>query len=166
MKIRHVIPWLMLLSNAALAQVAGDFIPAAAPNCAIESPPAAVGLAVTPGGFVMVYPRNDALTKQYTGCKILWVVTGERPPRFATLYFKEGVLAVAAAHNTRDATGRLDSACAFPEGKSLMPNAGREIKDSGCRGLTNNGFDQLYLPTWPRICMTDPKAAVCLQDPR
>ena len=63
MKIRHVIPWLMLLSNAALAQVAGDFIPAAAPNCAIESPPAAVGLAVTPGGFAMVYPRNDALTK-------------------------------------------------------------------------------------------------------
>ncbi len=94
------------------------------------------------------------------------MVTGERPPRFATLYFKEGTLAVAAAHNIRDASGRLDGACAFPEGKSLLPNAGREIKDSGCTGFSKEGFYQLYVPTWPRLCMTDPKAAVCQQDPR
>lgn len=166
MKIRHVFPLWLLLANAAVAQVASDFIPATAPNCAIETPPATVGLVATPGGFVMVYPRNDALQKPYTGCKTLWVVTGERPPRFATLYFKDGNLVVVAAHNIRDASGRLDGACAFPEGKSLMSNAGREVKDSGCTGFAKEGFYQLYVPTWPRLCMTDPKAEVCQQEPR
>ncbi len=70
MKVCCVIP-LLLLATTALAQVASDVIPASAANCAVESPPAAVGLVATPGGFVMVFPRNDALPKPYTGCKTL-----------------------------------------------------------------------------------------------
>jgi hypothetical protein len=148
------------------AQSVQEIIAAAEPNCALESPPVAAGIAATPGGFVMVYPRNEALPKHYTGCKTLWLVDGERFPRMATLYFKGGVLLTAAAHNVRDASGRLDAACAFPEGKSLLPNAGRQIKDAGCSGFSGEPFYRLHLPTWPRRCMADPNAAVCQQDPR
>ena len=148
------------------AQSTHEIIPAAEPNCAIERPPAAAGIAATPGGFVMVYPRNDALSKQYTGCKTMWLVDGERFPRMATLYFKGGGLMTAAAHNIRDASGKLDAACAFPEGKSLLPNVGRQIKDAGCGGFSSEPFYRLHLPTWPRSCLADPKADVCQQDPR
>jgi hypothetical protein len=169
MRFRHTIALVMFASNAAQAQLAGDVIPAAAPNCAIETPPPAVGLAATPGGFVMVFPRNDALPKQYTGCKLMWIVgnvSGEQRQRFVTLYFEDGKLSIAAAHNTRDPAGRLDGACAFPAGKSLLPNAGRAFKDPACAGSANEPFYQLHLPTWPVVCLTDPKAAVCQQDPR
>jgi hypothetical protein len=166
MKFYRVIALLMFAPSAALAQLASDVIPAAAPNCAIETPPAAVGLAVTPGGFVMVFPRNDVLSKQYTGCKLMWIVNGEQRQRFATLYFEGGKLSIAAAHNTRDVSGKLDGACAFPPGKSLLPNAGRQFKDAACTGFANEAFYQLYLPTWPVVCLTDPNTAVCQQDPR
>jgi hypothetical protein len=156
----------LLVSNAAVAQVAGDVIPGGAPNCTVENPPAESGLAATPGGFVMVFPRNDALTRQYTGCKLMWLVNGERRQKFATLYFKAGKLAVAAAHNVRDAAGLLDAACAFPAGKSLLPNTGRQIKDSGCANMPKEAFYQLYLPTWPTSCLNDAEAAVCQQEPR
>jgi hypothetical protein len=164
--VRYAATLLMLLPGAVLAQFAHDVIPATAPNCAVDKPAAESGLAATPGGFVVVHPRNDALTKQYTGCKAMWVVTGERHQRIATLYFKDGVLAVAAAHNMRDASGRLDGACAYPEGKSLLPDAGRQVKDSGCTSFAQDAFYGLYLPTWPMICLTDAKAAICQQEPR
>lgn len=157
---------LAALPVLALAQSISEVIPATEPNCAVQAPPATAGIAVTPGGFVMVYPRNDALPKQYTGCKAMWVVDGERFRRFATLYFKGGNLVTAAAHNTRDASGKLDGACAFPEGKSLLPNADRQNKNASCGGIAGEPFYQLHLPTWPRSCMTEPTAAICQQDPR
>lgn len=164
--IRRAIVLLALWPMSVHAQLLQEVITAAEPNCAIESPPAAAGIAATPGGFVMVYPRNDALLKHYTGCKTMWLVDGERFPRMATLYFKGGALTTAAVHNIRDASGRLDAACAFPEGKSLLPNAGRQIKDAGCSGSSGEPFYRLHLPTWPRSCLTDVSAAVCQQDPR
>ncbi len=157
---------LALLPALAQAQWINEIVAATEPNCAVESPPAAAGIAATPGGFVMVYPRNDALPKQYTGCKAMWVVDGERFRRMATLYFKDGNLVTGAAHNTRDVSGKLDGACAFPEGKSLLPNAGRQIKDTGCGGFARDPFYDLHLPTWPRSCLTDPNAAICQQAPR
>lgn len=165
-RVRRLAVVLALWPMSAHAQSLQDVIPTAEPNCAIDSPPAAAGIAATPGGFVMVYPRNGTLSKQYTGCKIMWLVDGERFPRMATLYFKGGALVTAAAHNVRDASGRLDAACAFPAGKSLLPNAGRQIKDAGCGGFSGEPFYRLYLPTWPRSCLTDANAAVCRQDPR
>lgn len=164
--IRPCLAALLLLPAVSLAQVASDVIPNSAPHCAVDQPPAQSGIAATPGGFVMVYPRNDAIGKQYTGCKLMWIVDGERRPRFATLYFKNGELAIAAAHNVRDTAGRLDAACAFPEGKSLLPDAGRQIKDAGCSSLSKEAFYALNLPTWPSSCLTDVKAAICQQDPR
>jgi hypothetical protein len=164
--IRQVIALLAIWPALVFAQSIREVIPAAEPNCAIETPPAAAGIAATPGGFVMVYPRNDALPKQYTGCKSMWLVDGERLRRMATLYFKVGELVTAAAHNIRDVSGGLDGACAYPEGKSLLPNAGRQIKDAGCGGFAGEPFYRLHLPTWPRNCLTDQKAAICQQDPR
>lgn len=164
--IRRAAVLLALWPAAVPAQSLHEIIPAAEPNCAIESPPAAAGIAATPGGFVMMYPRNEALSKQYTGCKIMWLVDGDRFPRMATLYFKGGALVTAAAHNVRDAAGRLDAACAFPEGKSLLPHAGRQIKDAGCGGFPGEPFYRLHLPTWPRSCLADVNASVCRQDPR
>lgn len=165
MKLRHTIAMLVFAPSAALAQLASDVIPAAALNCAIDRPPTAVGLAATPGGFVMVFPRNDVLSAQYTGCKVMWIVNGEQRLRFATLYFEDGKLSIAAAHNTRDTSGKLDGACAFPQGRSLLPNVGRQFKDTACAGFTKEAFYQLHLPTWPVVCLTDANAAVCQQDP-
>jgi hypothetical protein len=164
--IRRAIVVLALWPALVAAQSVQEVIPPAEPNCAIDSPPAAAGIAATPGGFVMVYPRNEALSKRYTGCKIMWLVDGERFPRMATLYFKGGALVTAAAHNVRDTSGRLDAACAFPEGKSLLPNAGRQIKDAGCGGFSGEPFYRLHLLTWPRSCLADVNAAVCQQEPR
>jgi hypothetical protein len=153
-------------SGAGFAQDLSKVIALQEPNCKLTAPPAAAGLAATPGGFVMVYPRNDALPDTYTGCKLLWVVDGERYLRLATLYFKSGKLKTAAAHDVRDAAAELDAACAFPEGKSLLAETGIKMKDQGCAGFEREEFYALHLPTWPRRCLSQPDAAVCQQDPR
>lgn len=151
---------------AAHAQSFSDVIPAQGTHCTLAPPPAQAGIAVTPGGFVLVFPRNDAITDRYTGCKQMWVVDGTTMRRFATLYFKNGTLAVAAAHDVRDSAGTMTAACAFPEGKSLLPSKGQQASDAGCKGFSGDAFYALRLPTWPRSCMTDTRAAVCLADPR
>ena len=53
---------------AALAQIPD------APNCSVDQPPSDSGAFGTPGGFLLVYPRNAGLSDRYTGCKTLWVV--------------------------------------------------------------------------------------------
>ncbi len=155
-----------LVAPPATAQVLSDVIPAQAAHCALAEPPAQAGLVATPGGFVMMFPRNDAMTERFTGCKLLWVVDGERMRRMATLYFKNGTLAVAAAHDIRDAAGKITGACAFPEGKSLPLRTGQPSSDGGCAGFPQDGFYALRVSTWPRSCLTAPRAAVCVADPR
>jgi hypothetical protein len=166
---RRFAGWTMLVCAAApagaLAQSVKDVIPLGEPNCSVDVPPASAGLAATPGGFVMVHPRNPALPANYTGCKMLWIVDGDRMLRYATLYFKAGKLRTAAAHDIRDRGAKLDAACAFPEGKSLLPGAGRKVPDSGCKGFAADEFYGLHLPTWPRTCLTAPDSAVCQKDP-
>jgi len=148
------------------AQKISEVIPAQGLFCTLAPPPAQAGIAVTPGGFVLVFPRNDAITDRYTGCKQMWVVDGTTMRRFATLYFKNGTLAVAAAHDVRDSAGTMTAACAFPEAKSLLPSKGQQATNAGCKGFSGDAFYALRLPTWPRSCMTDTRAAVCLADPR
>jgi hypothetical protein len=167
--VRRLSGWLLLacaaVPTAANAQSVKDVVAVTEPNCAVDVAPAAAGIAATPGGFVMVYPRNAALPADYTGCKLLWVVDGDRMLRFATLYFKAGALRVAAAHDIRDRGARVDAACAFPEGKSLLPAAGRKLTDAGCAGFAGNEFQALHLPTWPRACLIAPDGAACRKDP-
>lgn len=147
------------------SQTVGDFVPASAANCALSQPPDAAGLFATPGGFVMVYPRNDRISKQYTGCKLLWVVDGERMMRLATLYFDGGTLSRVLAHDVRDARGTIEAVCDVQGGRSLMPNSGRRADDGACRGMPREGLYDLRVPTWPRRCLTEPDAPVCKEDP-
>ena len=148
------------------AQSLADVLPVSAPHCSLKTPPADAGIAGTPGGFVMVFPRNAALSDTFTGCKILWIVDTDELRRFATLYFVDGRLKTAVAHDSRDSAAALEGACAFPEGKSLLPATGRQIDDSACKGFAEDSFYALRLATWPRSCLTNEKAAACKQDPR
>lgn len=162
---------LALCASAALAPLRGQssldsLVPPGAPNCRVEAPPAAAGIAGTPGGFIIVFPRNDAITDRYTGCKVLWIAETDRTPRLATLYFERGALARAVAHDVRDPSDAVEGACALPAGKSLLPNAGRRYGDAACRGFAGEALYALRLPTWPRACMTKPDAPVCTADPR
>lgn len=156
----------LLATSSARAQSLPDFVPAGAVNCAVTTPPSTAGLAPTPGGFVMVHPRNDALPKGYTGCKALWVVDVDRMLRMATLYFERGTLARAIAHDVRDPRGAIDAACDLAAGRSLLPNAGRRATDAACRGFEGESLYALRVPTWPRRCLTEPAAAVCQREPQ
>jgi hypothetical protein len=155
-----------VMAAGAAAQSVTDIVPASATHCAITTPPATAGLFATPGGFVMVHPRNDALTDSYTGCKALWVVDGDAMRRLATLYFENGTLARAIAHDSRDPKGAIDGACDLKTGRSLLPAAGRRYTDAACKGFQGEELYGLRVPTWPRRCLTEPDAAVCKQDPR
>lgn len=159
------LPFILLVPTAALAQSLKDFVPLKETHCSVTSPPEAAGVSVTPGGFLMVFPRNAALRKDYTGCKILWVVDGERPLRMATLYFERGALRTAVAHDMRSPAAALDAVCSFPAGKSLMPKSGRKISDAGCTGFAGEDVYGLLAPTWPRICMIVPDDPKCAKDP-
>ncbi len=163
-----VVLWCASAALAPLrAQASLDsLVPPGAPNCRVETPPAAAGIAGTPGGFLIVFPRNDAIPDRYTGCKVLWIADTDRTPRLATLYFERGQLARAVSHDVRDPSGAVEGACALPEGKSLLPNAGRRYGDEACRGFSGEALYALRLPTWPRTCMTKPDAPVCTADPR
>lgn len=161
----------LLCASGALAPLRAQasldsLVPAGAPNCRMATPPAAAGIAGAPGGFIMVFPRNDAIPDGYTGCKVLWIADTDRTPRLATLYFERGQLARAVSHDVRDPSGAVEGACALPEGKSLLPNAGRRYGDEACRGFSGEALYALRLPTWPRSCMTKPDAPVCTADPR
>lgn len=152
-------------AGSAGAQTLADLLPANALHCALAEPPDQAGIAATPGGFVMIYPRNDAIADAFTGCKHLWIVDGAAFKRFATLYFRAGTLAVAVAHDVRT-PGALTGACEYPAGKSLLHRSEKGNDDSACAGATDDAFYGLRVPTWPRSCLTDAGAAVCQSEPR
>ncbi|MBC7841925.1 MAG: hypothetical protein H7099_06420 [Gemmatimonadaceae bacterium] len=156
----------ILLVAPLRAQSVSDFVPANAAHCAVTAPPPAAGIAATPGGFVMVHPRNEAIGERYSGCKILWVVDGDRMQRLATLYFDAGVLSKAIAHDVRDPAGAIDAVCDVRAARSLMPRGGRQADDAACRSVSQEEFYGLRLATWPRRCLTEIEAAVCKADPR
>jgi len=154
------------VAASAFAQSLSDVLPVKAMNCALKDPPEQAGIAATPGGFVLVYPRDAALTDTFTGCKLMWIVDGTKSLRYATLYFDGGKLAVAAAHDMRGDPNKLSAACALPAGKSLLPKSGQKANDAGCAGFAEDPFYALRLPTWPRTCLTDSSGAVCREEPR
>lgn len=151
----------------AQAQTLRDHVPAGAKHCELAQPPADAGLVPAGGGFVVVYPRNAQLRDDYTGCKVFWVAeTGNRFLKLATLYFNDGKLTVAATHEFRAASEDLDALCLFPAGKSLMPDRGRQIQDSGCNGYSADDMFALRTPSYPRKCAEDAGARECGADPR
>jgi hypothetical protein len=123
----------------------------AAPNCRVDKPPPDAGLYATPGGFLMVHPRNAGLSDGYTGCKTLWVVdTPDRFIRMVTLYFEQGRLRVAQSYN-KDGSSR---------GTCMLPG-----QLAGCEGVESNPLTALRMPTWPRSCMDRPNDAQCAKEP-
>ena len=132
---------------AALAQIPD------APNCAVDQPPPDAGAYVTPGGFLLVYPRNASLSDDYTGCKVAWVVDSpDRFHRLMILYFERGKLRVAQGYEGRG-TNQLRATC-------KLPDAAPE-----CKGVESHPLSALKLPTLPRSCMTRPDAPQCRKEP-
>ena len=132
---------------AALAQIPD------ARNCAVDQPPSDAGAYVTPGGFLLVYPRNAKLSDSYTGCKVIWVVDApDRFHRLMILYFERGKLRVAQGYDGR-AENQLRATC-------KLPDAAPE-----CAGVESHPLSALKLPTLPRNCMTRPEAPHCQKEP-
>jgi len=133
---------------AALAQIPD------APNCAVDQPPPDAGAFVTPGGFLLVHPRNAYLADDYTGCKVVWVVDApDRFNRLMILYFERGKLRVAHGYDGRGAN-QLRAICTLPG--AAQP---------GCDGIESHPLSALKLPTWPRSCMTRPDTPQCKKEP-
>jgi hypothetical protein len=126
-------------------------IPAQAPNCALAAPPESAGAYVTPGGFLLVHPRNKELAADYTGCKTLWVEQAEdHTPLLARLYFDHGTLRLGEFY---DPDGALRTRCSVPD---TAPE---------CSDMAANPLAALHLPTWPRSCTRDADRPECAADP-
>lgn len=118
--------------------------------------PADAGAVATPGGFMLVHPRNDRIADDFSGCKTLWVYDDpDVPRRWATLRFVRGQLARAVIWR-RDAQDTADRVCDRPA-SAQAPE---------CDGVGDNELVSLRLPSWPRVCMTEPDRGECKQDPR
>ena len=129
------------------------------PSCAHASVPENAGVVATPGGFMLVHPRNADLPDDYTGCKTLWVMDVDPEPwHWATLWFRDGRLQRVVS-TSRDASA--PHACdmpgmALPEGFAPAP---------ACEGLDDHPWVGLRLPSWPRACAGDVPPAVCEGEP-
>ncbi|MCL1635618.1 hypothetical protein M2650_13400 [Luteimonas sp. SX5] len=128
----------------------------AEPSCTVITAPADAVAVVTPGGFMLVHPRNDRIADDYSGCKTLWIYDDpDVPRRWATLRFAHGEL-VRAVIWRRDAQEVADRVCDRPA-SAQAPE---------CSGVEGNELTALRLPSWPRVCATDPDRKECAQDPR
>ena len=147
---RSLVPIALGLALVSAIPAAFAQIPEA-PNCRVGQPPADAGAAAFPGGFLLVYPRNAALTGRYTGCKTIWVVDAQdRFIRIMVLYFENGNLRVAHSYN-KDGSSR--GTCGLP-GRS-----------PGCEELEPNPLAALKMATWPRICIAPTDDPRCAKDP-
>lgn len=129
------------------------------PSCAHASVPEDAGLVATPGGFMLVHPRNADLPDDYTGCKTLWVMDVDPEPwHWATLWFRDGRLqrVVSTSRDTPAPRACDMPDMALPEGFAPAPV---------CEGLEGHPWVALRLPSWPRACAGDAPPAVCGGEP-
>ncbi len=151
--IRFAVLASLLLSSGVRAGGVPGSIPSAAPGCGVDAPPPDAGAYVTPGGFLLVYPRNAALPDNYSGCKTLWVVQGPGSlPRLMRLYFREGRLTAAEAYDGRGG-GAPSATCSAP------------FDAPGCEGVADSPLTALRLATWPRLCIDNADAPACSAEP-
>ena len=105
------------------------------PSCAHASVPENAGVVATPGGFMLVHPRNADLPDDCTGCKTLWVMDVDPEPwHWATLWFRDG--AAGGEH----LAGCLGAACL----RHARHGAARRIR--ACAGLRRTGRSSLGRP--------------------
>jgi hypothetical protein len=144
---------------AAMACMAGAHaaepgLPDAA-SCTGATAPGDAGLVATPGGFMLVHPRNADLPDDYTGCKTLWVMDVDPAPwRWATLWFRGGRLQRVVSHSRDAAAPRV---CDMP---GATPPAGHASAPA-CEGLDDHPWIALRLPSWPRACAAENPPAIC-----
>lgn len=148
-----------LLVPGADAPAAGTALPDL-PSCALPRPPASAGVVATPGGFMLVHPRNADLPDDYSGCKTLWVMDVDPEPwRWATLWFREGRLQRVASW--RRGSSQAVHVCdmpgaAVPVGMAPAP---------ACEGVADHPWMALHLPSRPRACASDAPPAACEGEP-
>ncbi len=138
--------WLMLALACAGTAHADD-------SCSLRQPPAGAGAYVTPGGFLLIHPRNAALPDDYSGCKQVWIMRAPGDtPLLMQLHFERGTRVMAQVFDGRG--GAVPSArCAAND------------TEGACAGLAGNPLGQLHVPTWPRICAEDAERPECAQAP-
>ena len=124
------------------------------PSCSSTTAPDDAGLVATPGGFMLVHPRNADLADDYTGCKTLWVMDVDPAPwRWATLWFRDGRLQRVVS-GSRDAAPRV---CDMPGAMLPAGYAAAPV----CEGLDEHPWIALRLPSWPRACAAENPPAAC-----
>lgn len=129
------------------------------PSCARGAAPDGAGMVATPGGFMLVYPRNADLPDDYTGCKTLWVMDVDPAPwRWATLWFRDGRLQRVVSMSKGTPAPRVCDmpGATLPTGYAPAP---------ACEGLDDHPWVSLRLPSWPRACAGDAPPAVCEKEP-
>jgi hypothetical protein len=147
------------LSAQSAARTQRALLPAD-PSCALLDAPADAGAVVTPGGFLLVHPRNAQLPARYSGCKTLWIMDTEPAARrWSTLWFREGRLQRAVLWQ-RDAPQDVDRVCDMPGGTPPGATAAEP-----CTGVEGNELMGLLLPSWPRACTVDTTLAACAGAP-
>lgn len=118
--------------------------PAGGKHCQVERPPADAGALATPGGFLLVHPRNAGVTPDYTGCRTLWVMQApDDTPLFLRVYFVQGKASRISVWDGRG--GQQAEHCTMPD----------------CKGIDDNELIALDLPTWPRSCAERPDPKLC-----
>jgi len=122
-------------------------------SCALAAPPAEAGAYVTPGGFLLIHPRNAALADDYSGCKQVWIMRAPGDtPLLMRLRFERGRRVMAEAFDGRGGTAAR-ARCAASDASPA------------CAGLADNPMAQLHVPTWPRVCAEDADRPECAQAP-
>lgn len=121
-------------------------------HCDLAQPPTDAGAYATPGGFLLVYPRNHGVGKDYSGCRLIWVMQEAAfTPLLLRAQYRRGVLYRVQGYDGRG--GDNATTCTLP------------TTDPACAGLASHELLVLNLPTWPRVCTVDPAAAACRADP-
>lgn len=143
---------LLLCAGVPWLPAAAAGMPADGRHCALTQPPADAGAYATPGGFLLVWPRNAGFGRDYSGCRTLWVMqSADDTPLLMRLYFRGGRLEAAQGFDGRG--GQSARTCVRP------------FDAPGCGGIADNPLTAPDLPTWPRICTEQPDHAVCRRDP-
>jgi len=143
--------WLLMSMIALLASAgawAGDA------SCSLEQPPADAGAYVTPGGFLLIHPRNAALADDYSGCKQVWIMRSPGDtPLLMRLRFERGARVMTEVFDGRG---------------SMAPRGRCAVNDTqaACADLADNPLAQLHVPTWPRACAEDAGRPECAQAPQ
>ena len=145
---------LVALASMQAAHAAQPGLPEAA-SCTHATAPDDAGLVATPGGFMLVHPRNAELPDDYTGCKTLWVMDVDPTPwRWARLWFRNGRLQRVVSA-TRDASA--PRVCDMP---GAAPPVGHAPAPA-CEGLDDHPWIALRLPSWPRACAAESPPVAC-----